>query len=112
MERNMNGIEDILKALADGKYDGERSDGELNGVVSGSYIENGTPVRYRQGPSPKDSDGSETSTTPHTRAEQRFETEEEKTAFFQKYGFKRDLFGNHPEVIEFSRAYYWDEKSE
>lgn len=105
------GIADILKALGDGEYDGARSDSEMNGVASGFYIHNGTPVKYREGLSGRFFDGKENTRTPGNRTEERFETEEEKTAFFQKYGFKRDMFGDHPEVVEFSKAYY-EEKAD
>jgi hypothetical protein len=45
------GIRDLLKKLADGVYDGERTDSEMNGVSSGFYIHKGTPVKYREGKS-------------------------------------------------------------
>lgn len=102
------GIADILRALSDGEYNGARSDSEMNGVSSGFYIHNGTPVKYREGQGSLFFDGKENARTPGNRTEERFETEAEKTAFFQKYGFKRDMFGDHPEVVEYSKAYYED----
>ena len=99
-------IEDILRALADGAYDGERSDSEINGVASGFYIQDGIPVQYREGKSAQFFDGKENARTPGTRTERRFESDEEKRAFFEKYGFKRDMFGAHPEVIEYSKRRY------
>lgn len=104
------GIMDLLKSLADGVYDGERTDSEMKGVSSGFYIDNGTPVKYRQGKSTKFFDGKENIRTPGKRTEERFETNEEKTTFFQKYGFIQDMFGDHPEVLDFSRQYYEDKK--
>ncbi len=104
------GIKDLLKKLADGVYDGERTDSERNGVSTGFYIDNGTPVKYREGKSTKFFDGKENIRTPGKRTEERFVTDEEKTAFFQKYGFIREMFGGHPEVIDYSRQYYEDEK--
>lgn len=100
------GIADILKALASGRYDGERTDSEMNGVSSGFYIDHGTPVKYRQGKSTKFFDGEENVRTPGKRSEDRFETDEEKTTFFQKYGFIMEMFGDHAEVLDYSRAYY------
>ncbi len=41
-------IGDILKAMANGDYDGERSDSEMNGVQSGFYIQDGIPAKYRE----------------------------------------------------------------
>lgn len=104
------GIKDLLKWLADGVYDGERTDSEMNGVSSGFYIDNGTPVKYREGKSTKFFDGKENIRTPGKRTEERFVTDEEKTTFFQKYGFIRELFGDHPEVMDYSRQYYEDKK--
>lgn len=106
------GIADILRALAGGDYDGARSDSEMNGVSSGFYIEDGTPVKYREGKSTRFFDGKENVKTPGKRTEERFDTDEEKTVFFQKYGFKRDMFGDHPEIIDYSRHYYEGRKDQ
>lgn len=103
-------IKDLLKNLADGVYDGERTDSEMNGVSSGFYIDDGTPVQYREGKSTKFFDGKENTRTPGKRTEERFDTDEEKTTFFQKYGFIQDMFGGHPEVTDYSRQFYEDKK--
>lgn len=42
-------IKDLLKSLAEGLYDGERTDSELNGVSLGFYIDKGTHIKYREG---------------------------------------------------------------
>ena len=83
------GIMDLLKKLADGVFDGERTDSEINGVSSGFYIDKGTPVKYRQGKSTKFFDGKENIRTRGKRTEERFETNKEKTGFFKKYGFSQ-----------------------
>lgn len=103
-------IRDILRRLKDGEYDGARSDSEMNGVSSGFYIHDGTPVKYREGASSRFFDGKENVRTPGARTEERFETDDEKTSFFQRYGFKRDMFGAHPEVVEYSAEYYENKK--
>ncbi len=100
------GIGDILKALADHVYDGERTDSETNGVSSGVYIADGTPVKYREGSSTRFFDGKENVRTRGKRTEERFETDEKKTAFFQKYGYRRDMFGDHPDVMDYSNEHY------
>lgn len=105
-------VGDILRALGDGAYDGERTDREMNGVSSGYYIDRGTPVKYREGKSTKFFDGKENVRTPGKRSEERFETDEEKTVFLQKYGFIRDMFGDHPEVMELSSDYYESKKKD
>lgn len=106
------GIGDLLKALSDGAFDGERKDNETKGVSSGYYIDNGTPVKYREGKGTKFFDGKENVRTRGKRSEERFETDEEKTAFFQKYGFLPEMFGNHPEVMDYSRSYYESQKEQ
>ena len=70
------GIMDLLKQLADGVYDGARTDSEINGVSSGKYIDSGTPVQYREGKSTKFFDGKDNTRTPGKRTEERFETDE------------------------------------
>jgi hypothetical protein len=100
------GIKDLLKALADGAYNGVRKDSETNGVSSGYYIDRGVPVKYREGKSTKFFDGKENTRTPGKRTEERFETDAEKITFLQKYGYLVEMFGKHPEVMKFSRAYY------
>ena len=104
------GIRDLLKKLAEGVYDGKRTDSEMNGVSSGFYIDKGTPVKYRQGKSTKFFDGKENIKTPGKRTEERFATNKEKTTFFKKYGFLREMFGDHPEVMDYSGKYYEGKK--
>lgn len=104
------GIRNLLKSLADGKYDGERTDSEMNGVAWGYFIDKGTPVKYREGKSTKFFDGRENTRTPGKRTEERYETDEEKTTFFKKYGFNQEMFGRHPEVVDFSKKHYETEK--
>ena len=104
------GIRDLLKNLADGKYDGERTDSEMNGVASGFFIDKGTPVKYREGKSTKFFDGRENTRTPGKRTEERYETAEEKANFLKKYGFIQEMFGRHPEVADFSKKHYETEK--
>jgi hypothetical protein len=103
-------IKDLLKKLAAGAYDGKRTDSEMNGVSSGVYIHKGTPVKYREGKSSKFFDGKENIRTPGKRTEERFVTAKEKTTFFKKYGFLREMFGDHPEVMDFSGKYYKGQK--
>ena len=100
------GIGDILRALANGEYDGARSDNETNGVAFGFYIKEGTPVKYREGQGSRFFDGKENVRTPGKRTEESFDSDEEKTAFFEKYGFKKDMFSDHPEVVDYSKQYY------
>lgn len=99
-------VQELLDALAAGRYDGERMDRETNGVAWYVYIDNGTPVEVREGPSTKFFDGKENVRARGRRDERRYESDEEKIAFLQKYGYRWEMFGEHPEVMAFSRAYY------
>lgn len=99
-------IKDLLKKLAAGVYDGNRTDSETNGVSWGFYIHKGTPVKYREGKSTKFFDGKENIRTRGKRTEEHFATDEEKITFLKKFGFLQEMFGDHPEVLEYSRKYY------
>lgn len=103
-------VSDLLNNLANGLYDGERTDSEINGVTSGLYIHKGTPVKYREGKGSKHFDNKENVRMPGRRTEERYDTDEKKIEFFQKFGFIWEMFGNHPEVIEYSRQYYENKK--
>ena len=100
----------ILAHLASGDYDGNRIDNEQNGVSWGMYIDKGTPVKYREGKSRKIYNGKENVRIPGKRTEERYETEKEKESFFQKYGYLRSMFGNNPEVLDYSHDYYEKKK--
>jgi hypothetical protein len=103
-------IKDLLKNLAEGQYDGERTDSEQNGVSWGYYIDKGTPVKYREGKSSKFFDGKENIRTPGKVEKEYFDSDEKKTTFFQKYGFNQDMFSDHPDVMDYSLQYYDDKK--
>ena len=83
---------------------------EETSAPNGRESEPWIPVKYREGKSTKFFDGKENIRTPGKRTEERFVTDEEKTTFFQKYGFIRDMFGDHPEVMDYSQQYYEDKK--
>ena len=99
-------LKDILSNLASGAYDGERIDNEENGVSWGFYIDDGTPVKYREGKSIKFFNGKENERISGNRTEERFDTNEQKETFFQKYGYLHNMFDDHPEVMDYSRDYY------
>lgn len=99
-------LKDILSNLANGAYDGKRIDNEENGVSWGFYIDDGTPVKYREGKSSKFFNGKENERIPGKRTEERFDTDEQKGKFFQKYGYLHNMFNGHPEVMDYSRDYY------
>ena len=99
-------IKEILERLAEGVYDGVRTDSEMNGVWSGFYIDEGTPVKFREGKGVKFFDGKENVRSRGRRTEEPFRTEDEKITFFKKYGFISEMFGKHPEVMSYSRQHY------
>lgn len=104
------GLKTLLKNLANGVYDGAHIDNEENGVSWGFSIKGGTPVQYREGKSRKFFNGKENEYIPGKRRETRYETDEEKDMFFKKYGFLKEMFGSHKEVMDYSRDYYEKKK--
>lgn len=103
-------LKNLLANLEAGKYDGERIDNEQGGVSWGFYIDNGTPVKYREGKSRKFFNGEENERIPGKRTEERFESDSEKDNFFKSYGYLKEMFGGHPEVMEYSQDYYKKKK--
>lgn len=99
-------ITDLLVQLAEGVFDGLRTDSETNGVWSGFYIDKGIPYKFREGKGTSFFDGKENVRTKGRRTDEPFTSDAEKTSFFQKYGFIQEMFGSHPEVMEYSRDYY------
>jgi len=75
----------FLSKLKSGKLNGVVVDNECNGVSWGAYIDDGIPVQYREGKSSKYFDGEENIRIPGKRTEKRFETNEEKQIFYEKY---------------------------
>jgi len=104
------GIKKILQSLAEGTYDGARTDSEMNGVSSGFYIDKGTPVKFREGKGQKYFDGKENVRIPGEITKELYDTDEKKTTFFQKYGFLQDMFSDHPEVMDYSHQHYEEQK--
>lgn len=104
------GLKELLDNLKNGVYDGERVDNERNGVSWGFYIRNGTPIKYREGKSSRFFNGKENEYIPGKRTEERFDTDEAKDYFFKNYGFLRQMFGSHQEVLDYSKAYHEQKK--
>jgi len=99
-------IEELLERLADGVYNGLRTDSEMNGVWSGFYIKDGIPYKFREGKGSKFFDNKENVKSRGRRTDEPFLSDKEKIFFFENYGFIQEMFGGFPEVIEFSRDYY------
>lgn len=81
----------LLEKLASGALDGCVGDDMVyrgyKNVYCGKYIKGGVPVSYREGESTKFFDGKENIRTPGKRTETRYETDEDKLYFLQKYGW-------------------------
>ena len=103
-------LRDLLANLANGDYDGERIDNEENGVSWGFYIDDGTPVKYKEGKSREFFNGEENEYIPGKRTEERYESDEDKQEFFEKYGYLKSMFSDHPEVMDYSHDYYEKKK--
>lgn len=79
----------LLKKLASGALDGmvgnERVYRSYKKVYCGKYIIDGEPVSYRQGEPSKIFSGREK--VPGKREEERFDTDDRKLEFLQRYGW-------------------------
>ena len=81
----------LLAKLASGMLDGivgdEREYRGYKSVYCGKYIKNGEPVSYRKGESTRFFNGKENERIPGNRKEERYDTDERKLEFLQRYGF-------------------------
>lgn len=81
----------LLKRLENGEFNGPVG----NDFVTGSYkklyhwkiIKDGVPTFIREGESTRFFNGKENETIPGKRTEQRFETDEQKLDFLQRFGW-------------------------
>ena len=84
----------LLAKLASGALDGmvgdEREYHGYRSVFCGKYIKNGEPVSYRQGESTRIFNGRENERIPGAREEDHFNTDDQKLAFLQRYGWLID----------------------
>ncbi len=86
-------LENVLRKLKAGEYDGNWSERESNGTSTIWQILNGAAERVYHGKSTKFFDGKENTRTSRPPEITRFETDEELKEFIQRYGYKYDLFG-------------------
>ena len=86
--------QNLLARLASGALDGmvgdEREYRGYKSVYCGKYIKDGIPVSYRQGESERFFNGRENERVPVKREEERYETDEQKLEFLQRYGWLTD----------------------
>ena len=84
----------LLAKLASGALDGlvgdERTYGVQKNVYWGKYIKDGEPVSYRQGESERFFNGKENERIPGKRTEERYNTDERKLEFLQRFGWLMD----------------------
>lgn len=84
----------LLAKLASGALDGIvgaiRVYHGYEDITCGKYIEDGVPVSYRQGESKRFFNGKENERIPGKRIEERYDTDDSKLEFLQKYGFLTD----------------------
>ena len=92
--RKTNEEKGLLAKLASGALDGMVGDEiEYSGrksVYCGKYIKDGEPVSYREGESGRLFNGKENEFIPGKRVEERYDTDEKKLTFLQKYGWLID----------------------
>ena len=84
----------LLSRLAAGELDGPVGDireyGVHKTVYCGKYINGGIPISFREGASERFFNGKENERIPGKRIEERYETDDEKLEFLQRYGFLMD----------------------
>ena len=84
----------LLAKLASGILDGmvgdEREYRGYKSVFCGKYIKDGEPVSYRQGESSRFFNGKENEQIPGKREETRYDTDDLKLEFLQRYGWLTD----------------------
>ena len=84
----------LLAKLASGALDGMVGDERVyhcyKSIYCGKYIKDGVPVSYRQGESERFFNGRENERIPGKREEERYDTEDRKLEFLQRYGWLMD----------------------
>ena len=100
------GLENVLRKLKAGEYDGNWSERESNGTCTIWQILHGYAERVYHGKSIRFFDNRENIRTARPPEITRYETDEELKEFILKYGYKDDLFGYDEEAKEVSKKYY------
>jgi hypothetical protein len=92
--RKSNEEKGLLGKLASGILDGMVGDEKVysgyKNVYCGKYIKDGEPVSYREGESSRFFNGKENERMPGKRTEERYDTDEKKLDFLQRYGWLND----------------------
>ena len=92
--RRSNEEKRLLTKLESGILDGmvgdEKVYHEYKDVYCGKYIKNGEPVSYREGESTRFFNGKENERIPGKRTEERYDTDDRKLEFLQRYGWLID----------------------
>ncbi len=99
-------IQDVLRRLNNGEFDGGFSDRESRGTWTTLFIKDGVPTRRYQGKSYKFFDGKENERTPGKVEVTEYRSDEEKSQFIRQYGFIGSLFGYDDDAKEVSSEYY------
>ena len=87
-ERNL--LDKLASGLLDGMVGDEREYRGYKSVYCGKYIKDGIPISYRQGASERFFNGRENERIPGKREEERYDTNERKIEFLQRYGWLID----------------------
>ena len=92
--RRSNEEKKLLTKLESGILDGMVGDETVyhgyKDVYCGKYIKNGEPVSYREGESTRFFNGKENERIPGKRTEERYDTDDRKLEFLQRYGWLID----------------------
>ena len=103
--RRSNEEKRLLTKLESGILDGMVGDEKVyhgyKDVYCGKYIKNGEPVSYREGEANRFFNGKENERIPGKRNEERYDTDDRKLEFLQRYGWLID----DPEVRAYSAKF-------
>ena len=92
--RRSNEEKKLLTKLESGILDGMVGDEKVyhgyKDVYCGKQIKNGEPVSYREGESNRFFNGKENERIPGKRTEERYDTDDRKLEFLQRYGWLID----------------------
>ena len=105
----VTGLDNVLKRLKAGEFDGGMSMRDVNGTTTIMEIRDGEPKKIYHGKTIGTFDGKENTKSSKMEVTN-YETDEKKKDFIQQYGFIGDLFGYDEEAKQVSGEYYEEKK--
>lgn len=98
-------VDDLLKRLNAGEFDGAMHDKFGNGTLVEYEIKDSIPTRTYHGKTQRFFNGRENEKWNKVE-KQVFETDDQKKEFIRRYGYNGNLFNNDQEARRISKEYY------